>query len=81
MILFSILNMTCSLHFILEKRLRRMLSSRNLNQAFTDPEPSPGANTKVTMLVLRFETSTSYQDAKTPQGARQALEVLLAPLL
>ena len=42
-----------------EKRLQRMSSSRNLNQAVTAPEPSPGANPKVTMLVSRFETSAS----------------------
>ena len=30
-----------------EKRIQMMSSSRNLNQALRDPEPSPGANPKV----------------------------------
>ena len=42
-----------------EKRLLRMSSSRNLTPAVKAPEPSQGANPKVSKLVSRFETSAS----------------------
>ena len=52
------------------------LPSRNLNQVVTAPEPSPGANPKVSKLVSRFETSASpikmpRPPLQAPRGAGQ----------
>ena len=42
-----------------DQRLQRMSSSRNLAQAQSGPEPSPGTNQMVSKLVSRFETVPS----------------------